>query len=135
MGQCCATEERDEVSYPMAGGTEMKAQARVKAERGDGDEPDPKTVIQVEEMNMLSSRAQTKYESLGTLEKPDKAQGPYVQDIDFLDRDTQDLTYLGPYEYPDGSTYEGQFRYGLRNGWGKCVYADGSVYEGFFMDD
>jgi hypothetical protein len=39
----------------------------------------------------------------------------------------------GPYRYPDGSTYTGQFMEGLIHGYGRVVYRDGSLYEGEFF--
>ena len=34
-------------------------------------------------------------------------------------------------EYEDsGASYEGQFFYGLRHGWGKITFKDGAIYEG-----
>ena len=42
---------------------------------------------------------------------------------------------LGPYRYEDGSTYEGQYRNGLRHGRGRQVCVDGSLYEGYWISD
>lgn len=42
---------------------------------------------------------------------------------------------LGPFRLEDGSTYEGEMRDGLREGFGKQVYKNGSVYEGFWLND
>ena len=41
----------------------------------------------------------------------------------------------GAFKYPDGSTYEGSFRRGMRHGFGKLVLANGSIYEGQFVND
>ena len=43
--------------------------------------------------------------------------------------------YLGPYKFQDGETYEGQFKDGLRHGFGKQIWPDGSIYEGFWEND
>ncbi|MCI5131361.1 MAG: hypothetical protein D3904_07505, partial [Candidatus Electrothrix sp. EH2] len=37
--------------------------------------------------------------------------------------------------YPDGSTYIGEWKDGLRHGKGTLIYADGRKYEGSFTDD
>lgn len=41
----------------------------------------------------------------------------------------------GPCKYPDGSTYEGQFKNGLRHGRGVLIWPDGSIYEGYWVDN
>ena len=45
------------------------------------------------------------------------------------------LPEIGPYQYPDGSTYYGQYKNGLRHGYGEQVWSDGSLYQGFFEKD
>jgi len=55
-----------------------------------------------------------------------------------LSHETQDLLILpelGPFKYPDGGTYFGQFKEGKRHGFGEQIWADGSLYQGFFFDD
>ena len=47
----------------------------------------------------------------------------------------KDLPTFGPFEYPSGSTYIGQYKFGLRHGEGKFVGKDGSIYEGQWQDD
>ena len=47
----------------------------------------------------------------------------------------RDLPELGPYAYPNGSTYVGQYKYGVRHGEGKMIGSDGSVYEGQWSGD
>lgn len=37
---------------------------------------------------------------------------------------------LGPLKLPNGSTYEGEYLRGLKDGYGTLVYADGSKYIG-----
>lgn len=54
------------------------------------------------------------------------------------DQDTNtevDLPTFGPWKYEDGSTYQGQYRMGLREGQGRLVTKDGSIYEGQFKQD
>jgi hypothetical protein len=48
---------------------------------------------------------------------------------------TSHFPHLGPYKYPDGSTYTGQYNQGKREGFGKQINADGSVYEGCWVND
>ena len=45
------------------------------------------------------------------------------------------LPEVGPYMYPDGSTYFGQYKNGLRHGYGEQIWKDGSLYQGFFEQD
>lgn len=42
---------------------------------------------------------------------------------------------LGPYKYPNGDTYEGQYSYGKRDGFGVCISKEGSLYEGYWEND
>ena len=35
----------------------------------------------------------------------------------------------------DGAAFEGEFKYGKRNGLGKCKWPNDDVYEGEFHDD
>ena len=65
-------------------------------------------------MNKPSEDAALQLKKLGPLNPP--TDGP----------DLSHLPKLGPYKYKDGSTYEGQFRSGLRTGWGTVVFPDGS---------
>ena len=51
------------------------------------------------------------------------------------DPEYQDLPILGPYKYNDGSTYQGQYKNGLRTGYGRKVLKTGSVYEGYWEND
>ena len=37
---------------------------------------------------------------------------------------------LGPLKLPNGSTYEGEYLRGMKDGYGTLVYADGSKYIG-----
>ena len=46
-----------------------------------------------------------------------------------------ELPELGPYRYPDGGTYFGQYKNGLRHGFGEQIWPDGSLYQGFFQND
>lgn len=47
----------------------------------------------------------------------------------------QNLPILGPYKYPDGTTYTGQYKKGKRHGLGEQVWLDGSVYQGYWEND
>lgn len=47
----------------------------------------------------------------------------------------QDLPELGPYTYPDGETYLGQYNEGDREGFGIQIWPDGSYYEGYWLAD
>ena len=43
---------------------------------------------------------------------------------------------IGPYRYPDGSTYLGQFKSGKRHGFGQWISSSGHcIYEGLWLDD
>lgn len=39
---------------------------------------------------------------------------------------------LGRLKWPDGREYEGEFKYGLKNGPGKMKYSDKSEFHGIF---
>lgn len=56
-------------------------------------------------------------------------------DKKYLRESFNDYPELGPYNFPDGSTYIGQFKKGKRHGYGKLIYKTGSVYEGLWLDD
>jgi hypothetical protein len=42
---------------------------------------------------------------------------------------------LGPYLYPDSSTYYGGYKFGNYEGFGTQIWKDGSIYEGSFLND
>lgn len=37
--------------------------------------------------------------------------------------------------WPDGSRYDGFWKYGKQNGFGRLVHAEGDVYQGMWKDD
>lgn len=79
-------------------------------------------VQRVERMTPLSEDAKR---TLASMPPFDKSKGPvsYSQVIQ------------GPYLYPDGATYKGEFNGGRREGYGVQVWPDGSQYEGFWQHD
>jgi hypothetical protein len=79
------------------------------------------TKIEAGEMNLASQIVQEVLDELG--EYPEKFAIGSKYDM---------LPTGGPYRYPDGSSYSGQFMDGLNHGYGKIVYHDGSLYEGEF---
>jgi len=90
---------------------------RGKIKAGQEDvphEPKPSVCEKVVSMNKLSDDAALQFKKLGALRPP--VDGP----------DLSHLPVLGPYRFNDGATYQGQFRSGLRTGWGTVVYPDGS---------
>ena len=42
---------------------------------------------------------------------------------------------LGPLKLPNGSTYEGEYYKGVKDGYGALIYADGSKYDGEWKND
>ena len=78
----------------------MAPHQKVKAGGSGNDEPDESTCTRVDEMNEPSTEARARLDEFGPLSKP--AGGP----------DLSSLKEFGPYKYPDGSTYRGQYRYG-----------------------
>ena len=105
--------------------------------------------VQCKELHPILGQSQEKDQhapspNLAKLAKTMNKESPEVTKVlkyspDFNQRllDGQDptLPVLGPYKYPDGATYIGQYRDGLRSGRGKEITKDGSVYEGFWELD
>ncbi|CAD8170457.1 unnamed protein product [Paramecium octaurelia] len=48
----------------------------------------------------------------------------------FEEMSEPDLPKLGPYEYNDQTVYYGQYKNGLKHGYGTQIWIDGSIYEG-----
>lgn len=49
--------------------------------------------------------------------------------------ETSHLPHIGPFKYPNGETYLGQYNYGKREGFGQEILTDGSIYEGCWSND
>lgn len=64
----------------------------------------------------------------------EKELGPVEAGQNGRPAEEQLLPTLGPFRYKDGSTYTGQYRFGLRHGRGRQVFEDG-VYDGWWKDD
>ncbi|KAL4508042.1 hypothetical protein ABPG72_021415 [Tetrahymena utriculariae] len=60
-------------------------------------------------------------------------QGDFIYDED--EAGDQDLPKLGPYQFDNGSVYEGQWKNGQRHGRGVQYWSDGSVYEGYWRNN
>lgn len=52
-----------------------------------------------------------------------------------LDQVFEGLPVKGPYKFPDGETYQGQFQDGNREGFGIQIWPDGSYYQGYWLKD
>jgi len=48
---------------------------------------------------------------------------------------TSHYPHMGPFKYPDDSTYLGQYNNGKREGFGQEILKDGSIYEGNWSND
>lgn len=85
--------------------------------------PDQSIALPVTSMNGLSQAAQTIEQTLGP--------------FDYLSVTTiqSSVPESGPMKYKDGSTYQGQYYGGKRQGQGRQVWKDGSVYEGYWAND
>lgn len=60
--------------------------------------------------------------------------GGYIADYE-ISNSTAEQPEIGPYRYPNGATYFGQYKNGKRHGEGKQIWHDGSIYEGQWKDD
>ncbi len=64
-----------------------------------------------------------------------KKRGPFKPEQADLQGIQEETVTLPPYEMENGSVYTGQWRLGLRHGFGKQMWKDGSIYEGFWKDN
>jgi len=85
--------------------------------------------ISVPKMNDLSAAAEAKYKQLGPYSSATHASEKAL----FSPRSsTEKGTYL--MNTVDGSTYEGEVKQGVPNGFGKAIYSNGGMVEGFFKE-
>jgi len=73
-------------------------------------------------MNKPSAQAAPKYKAAGDY---------FIRDV----ASTEHNPSGGVYRYPDGSTYQGQYKRGLREGLGVLITKDGAVYSGNWSND
>lgn len=85
----------------------------------------PDSKMKVSHMTEMGSIVKQKYDELGPHLPPD---------TDSTNLEFVDLPTLGPYSYGDGATYIGQYKGGLRHGWGSLIDKDG-CYEGYWQND
>lgn len=55
---------------------------------------------------------------------------PYLEQ-----KEGSDCEMKGPFRYPNGATYYGQYKGSARNGFGTQIWKDGSIYEGLWSGD
>ena len=127
MGECCSNESKHDQNFRMVAinsqqyrPSGMQGQKAASELMAGGNLPEPSSCEKVKEMNQPSPVALKKIKELGPLAQPQN--GP----------DLSRVPEVGPYRYADGSTYRGQYHFGMRAGWGTCIYPDGSIYEGYF---
>lgn len=124
---CCTAELRSDEKYSLNSQTNKveisRKQNNLKiSARSDGiHEPTPNSCNKVSEENILADGTKERLDMLGS------------HNLAF--ENIEDLKMLGPYCYPDGSTYSGTYRNGLRHGYGIKIFKDGSMYEGNYADD
>lgn len=72
---------------------------------------------------------------MNTVKYPTSFENQDTTDIKMNNKEFQSNPRFGPYKYPDGSTYEGQYLRGHRCGFGTSVFKDGSSYNGEWVFD
>jgi len=127
---CCASESRAQdtnysMTTPAQGGSSRNPnRALVKANKDGLNEPDPESAQKVTAMNKMNAKVQEQHDQRGAYKSTKQPK-----------KDMEGLPVLGPYKYQNGATYQGQYKLGLRHGWGTIVWEDGSCYEGFWEND
>lgn len=125
MGNCCTNEPKAEIEgkHYSIGTTPREAKKLVSNIKSNDHTPQS-PIKKVENMNKFSPEVE---KILKQLKKIDRKKE--------IDQKNRDLPELGPYLYPEGETYIGQYYQGDREGYGTQVWPDGSIYEGYFLEN
>ena len=85
--------------------------------------------IPVNKMNSMNITAEAKYSQLGPF-----TSSKFANELEQMSPrlSNEKGTYLK--NIVDGSTYEGELKHGVPNGFGKLILANGGIIEGFFKD-
>lgn len=127
---CCTSETKDETSsftFTQGERKQLLNNMNMMHEKTEISEHAPKSGVAhvADSMNDIKGVVKQVYDKEGI---------PPVSKKDYSAK-FEKFPYLGPYKFQDGSTFEGQFKLGLRHGFGRQVWVDGSVYEGYWMED
>lgn len=129
QASCCRSDNRDrDYSFNLKSRKKQRVKgAKASMKESDLQHAPPKTVAApVLVCNELNENV------IRILQKlPD-----FSQELkDHLRKSLVACPEIGPYRYPDGSTYLGQYKNGTRHGYGEQIWKDGSLYQGYFEDD
>lgn len=136
MGNTCCNEEKEssqmntsmkltgkELKKPETNQNTVRSNYELNSSQIDKNHIPPASVaIACSTMNELDINVQSTFVSLTSF--PRNIPNEKISNPEF-----------GPFKYPKGETYEGQYLYGKRDGYGVCIFADGSLYEGLWEND
>lgn len=125
MGNCCGTDNTKPDAAPGdLSAKPITAQApepeRAASNSGHSDHAPANSTL-VTEMNPLAPHVTKALDTIGE----------YNREAGLLPEYTS-LPTLGPYREANQDTYLGQYKNGLKHGYGKLVTADGRLYEGYW---
>jgi hypothetical protein len=123
MGNCCASENtKPDAEGGMIGKQGIAGQAPEPEKAAiNNSEHAPKDATLVTEMNPLAPHVSRAVETVGPYNKEAGALPEYAS-----------FPVLGPYKEANGDTYQGQYKNGLKHGFGKLVTPDGRLFEGYW---
>jgi hypothetical protein len=111
---CCNNESRDEASnftFTQGERKQLMNNMNMMHEKTDISDHAPKSTV--------AHVSETMNEITGVVKQVSDKEGiPSVSKKDYQAK-FEKFPYLGPYKFQDGSTYEGQFKLGLRHGFGR----------------
>ena len=121
MGTCCSDNTGDVALNNQE--VEGKRNIRLNFQAQDPEAHRPTDAVTADQMNPISMKAR----DLDAKMPPYRPGRPHRDSF---------VTYpdIGPYKYPDGSTYKGQYKNGKKHGFGLLIDPTGGGYQGFFED-
>lgn len=130
MGQTCTSccDKNQEQGLDMTSGNQSLKIATNNIDNSDNNAHAPKAddiiLINKTDINKVNDRVSDALVKFGPFK------------VNYPRRDSwKELPELGPYRYPNKSTYVGQYKNGWRHGEGIMIGDDGSKYEGLWAND
>ena len=97
-----------------------------ETQNSDQHAPETTVAVKCDSLRETSENLQEAFDLLGDF--PEEIKKKYSPNF-------KDLPILGPFKYKSGHTYQGQYKNGLKHGFGKQIFSDDSIYEGYWEED